>query len=171
MVTAGLTSGGFYRHFDSKEQLIAEASFAAFLEFAEKSEAAAAGRPPREGLDILILTYLNQLQVDEIFALCPLANLGSELRHADSETREVVSEGYLRMVKRFSLYLERIDICDPMGVADVIVTTIVGAVSLSQLVTEPSASKAILLNAKEALDNLIASAGTTKPKTPKANSG
>lgn len=157
MAAAGLTLGGFYRHFDSKEQLIAEASAAAFQEFANMSEVAAAGRPPREALDILVRTYLNQLEVEEVNALCPLANLGSELRHADGEVKKVASEGYVRMVERFSSYIERAGIADPAPVAEAVVTTIVGAVSLAQLVTEPSAGKAILANAKDAVDTLIAS--------------
>jgi TetR/AcrR family transcriptional repressor of nem operon len=62
MVAAGLTQGGFFRHFRSKEQLVAEANGAAFGQLIDMFERAIAGKPPREALDTIVSLYLHQLQ-------------------------------------------------------------------------------------------------------------
>src|SRR5476649_1191164 len=102
MVAAGLTQGGFYRHFESKEQLIAEANAAAFRDLFAMFDAATAGLPPREALDLIIHRYLYQLQSEKVIYMCPLANLASELSHADVQVKAVTSDGYAGMVKIFA---------------------------------------------------------------------
>ncbi|TFW29270.1 TetR/AcrR family transcriptional regulator [Duganella callida] len=155
MEAAGMTLGGFYRHFESKEQLIAEASEAAFREFVAASDAAVAGKPPREALEIIVRIYLHQLEVCDGHGLCPLANLASELRHADPQIRAVADAGYARMVRRFGSYLAQLAVRDCRRVAEAIVTTIVGAVALSQLGSDQAAREAILANAEDTVRLLV----------------
>jgi len=158
MKAAGMTLGGFYRHFESKEQLVAEASAAAFAEFRSNSALVAEGKDPRAALDTIVGHYLNQFATNEIVGLCPLATLASELRHASETVKSVADDGYTRMVDMFAAHLEAIGIAEHVQVAESIVTTIVGAVSLSQLATQPSVSKAILENARHTVNVLVDSA-------------
>ena len=58
MTVAGLTKGGFYRHFDSKEQLIAEASRLAFDYLFQMFESKIEGKTPKQSLDIIVHSYL-----------------------------------------------------------------------------------------------------------------
>src|SRR6202022_2054897 len=51
MSAAGLTHGGFYRHFDSKDQLVAEASAVASAATTEQIAAAAAARAGGERIE------------------------------------------------------------------------------------------------------------------------
>ena len=46
MKEAGLTVGGFYKHFDSRDDLVAERSAHAFGNWKRKVDAAASGGPP-----------------------------------------------------------------------------------------------------------------------------
>src|SRR5467141_5158069 len=49
MKAAGLTHGGFYRHFDSKDQLVAEASASGAAALARRMTAALEGQSPQSG--------------------------------------------------------------------------------------------------------------------------
>jgi len=54
MRAAGLTHGGFYRHFASKDQLVAEACSQAVLSLASGLESQIEGRPPGQALPLLV---------------------------------------------------------------------------------------------------------------------
>lgn len=162
MVAAGLTQGGFYRHFESKEQLIAEANAAAFRELFAMFDAVTAGKSPHDALDTIVNIYLYQLHAEEVIYLCPLANLGSELCHSDDRVKAVIGDGYAGLVKLFASHLMRMDVADYVGVAEAIVATIVGAVSLSRLTVEPASTMAILANARNTVNFLVHNAATSK---------
>src|ERR1700682_3192748 len=74
MAAAGLTHGGFYRHFDSKDQLVAEAC-AAGME-AEMGGAAACPDFGKGGLKELAASYLSAAHRDNPSEGCLLAGLG-----------------------------------------------------------------------------------------------
>src|SRR6266566_5816567 len=84
MAAAGLTHGGFYRHFESKDQLVAEACAAA-------TESAMAtffsNKSPKNGLKGRVAQYLSPAHRDDPSAGCPLAALGSEISRCDEKTR------------------------------------------------------------------------------------
>lgn len=79
MSAAGLSHGGFYRHFGSKEELVAEALAAAMESILERAGAAADLRGDKSGIDAIVDAYLAIDHRDERSAGCPLAGLGSEL--------------------------------------------------------------------------------------------
>src|SRR5664280_3505366 len=82
---ASLTPGGFYRHFESKDRLIAEASSAAFDRAYAMLESETVGKSPAQAVERIISVYLGQSQVSEKPYLCPLAMLGAELSHSDPQ--------------------------------------------------------------------------------------
>src|SRR5713101_1351734 len=85
MAAAGLTHGGFYRHFDSKDQLVAEAC-AAGME-AEVGGAAACPSFGKGGVREIAASYLSTDHRDNPSGGCLLAGLGSELARSDDKTR------------------------------------------------------------------------------------
>src|SRR5260370_42160433 len=78
MAAAGLTHGGFYRHFDSKGQLIAEVCRAAAKALAEQLAASTSKKSPRDGLKAVVAKYLSSAHRDEPHDGCPAAALASE---------------------------------------------------------------------------------------------
>src|ERR1700690_2354531 len=81
MKAAGLTHGGFYKHFASKGQLVAEACAAALSPpeaAAMLPPEAAATKKGREGLKARAAAYLSAGHRDNPQAGCPFAALGSE---------------------------------------------------------------------------------------------
>lgn len=156
MAEAGLTQGGFYRHFESKEQLIAEANRAAFDRLLQMFEDKVAGKPPEDAIDVIVTGYLNQLHGDEPRFLCPLSNLGSELQHADDRIRTTALDGYTRLVRLVSVQTEQLNAADPLALAGAIVSTMVGAVTLSRIALDPAMSRTLLANAQTAIHALLA---------------
>lgn len=158
MAAAGLTPGGFYRHFESKEQLIAEASSAASAELLDVFLAATAGKPPREALDIIVTLYMHQSE--ELSALCSLASLGSELRHSDQRIRQIAMDGYHRMVDFVSEQTRQLGLPDHASVADAVVSAMVGAVTIARLATDAATAKTILDNARDVVHGLLHAASS-----------
>ncbi|MYN18149.1 TetR family transcriptional regulator [Rugamonas sp. FT107W] len=160
MVAAGLTQGGFYRHFQSKEHLVADASAAAFEQTRAAFDAATAGKPPREALDLIVRHYLDQHRDTTLGNLCPMVNLASELRDADQQIKAALTDGYARLVKLLAAYLMRLDYSDYVGVAESIVSVLVGAVSVARVVTDAALSDTILRNAQNTVDLILRNAAT-----------
>ncbi|NGZ83720.1 TetR/AcrR family transcriptional regulator [Duganella aceris] len=155
MAAAGLTQGGFYRHFDSKDQLIAEANIAANDEMFDYYAQAVAGMAPRQALDTVVGLYLRQSHGEGPEWLCPLPNLGSELRNTDRKVRSVAMDGYQRLVAFFTTLTTALGAAEPHGVADAIVSTMVGAVMLSRLAVDPAIAQTILDSTELAVNALL----------------
>src|ERR1043165_5680283 len=79
MKEAGLTHGGFYAHFKSREAMLAEAADRAGAESVATLSSIAAAAPPRRALQALVKAYLDQEHVDGIESGCAVAALGSEM--------------------------------------------------------------------------------------------
>ena len=82
MHEAGLTHGGFYTHFPSKEALVAEAASVALSRSASRWEALSRDEPREAALARIVASYLDPAHVAEPARGCLLAALGSEVaRH------------------------------------------------------------------------------------------
>src|SRR5262245_38049417 len=151
MSAAGLTHGGFYRHFDSKDQLVAEASAVALAATTEKFAAAASREPGRKGLEAVVCSYLSTAHRDNRRDGCPLAALGSELARADTETRIAATAAFLKLV---DIVAGQIDEAKPEEVkkqAMVAVSTMIGALTMSRIMNDKRLSNSLLHTAQQAL--------------------
>ena len=101
MKDVGLTHGGFYRHFSSKEELTASAAERAFSEIIEKLQKVA-DEAPGDRLEAAVSFYLSQRHHDHPALGCPLAALGGELGRQPAAVKNVVTEGENRMVNFLS---------------------------------------------------------------------
>ena len=93
MKEAGLTHGGFYAHFASRDALLAQAAEQAGLESLENLSRAVARAQPGEELMALVDSYLADRHVDapEQGLGCALAAAGSEVPRQSDEVRRAVS--------------------------------------------------------------------------------
>ena len=90
MNAAGLTHGGFYGHFSSKEDLIAQACARA-LERSHEKWTKRAQRAPDEALSSIARDYLSTRHRDDPGTGCFLAALGSEAARHGPGVRRTVS--------------------------------------------------------------------------------
>src|SRR3954469_9493378 len=79
MKEAGLTHGGFYAHFASREAMLAEAAEHARAEAIAFSSRVAATAPPKQGLRAMASAYLSQEHLESAEMGCAVAALGSEM--------------------------------------------------------------------------------------------
>lgn len=83
MKEAGLTHGGFYAHFASRDALLAEAGDRAGAEAVALAAKVAAAAPPGQALQAMIAAYLSPQHLAAIEVGCPVSALGSEMPRQD----------------------------------------------------------------------------------------
>jgi AcrR family transcriptional regulator len=91
MKGAGLTHGGFYVHFASRDAMLAEAADHAGAEAIATSAQIAAAAPPKQGLQAMLHAYLSKEHVEGVERGCPIAALGSEMPRQAPEVRRVAT--------------------------------------------------------------------------------
>src|SRR3954467_14737268 len=79
MKDAGLTHGGFYAHFASREAMLAEAADRAGAEGMKLAARVAADAPPDRALEAMAQAYLSKAHVEGVETGCAVAALGSEM--------------------------------------------------------------------------------------------
>jgi TetR/AcrR family transcriptional repressor of nem operon len=151
MAAAGLTHGGFYRHFASKDQLVAEACAAALGATVEATEVPTCPALGKEALDEILAEYLSTGHRDNPSEGCVLAGLGSELARSDADTRAAATQGILKLIDVFTEQYRRNDPETAKARALVAVSAMIGAVTLSRIVTDPKLSAAVLRNTRKYL--------------------
>jgi TetR/AcrR family transcriptional regulator, transcriptional repressor for nem operon len=163
MSAAGLTPGGFYRHFESKEELIAEANRVAFDRLLAMFEPQTAGMSADEALDRIVWLYLNQSQVEGNNFRCPLSMIGGELSHCEPQVRAVAVDGYQRLVRlvadRLTGLGRDLGRDDVLTTASGVVSTMTGAVMLANIAPDKAAARSILSNAHAAIKALLSTTG------------
>jgi TetR/AcrR family transcriptional repressor of nem operon len=139
MKAAGLTHGGFYKHFDSKDQLVAEATAAALDTLLE-------GLAAHPTIDAAVAAYLSTRHRDNPSSGCPLAALGGELARFDKKAREAATAGFVRLV---DILAGKAGTAGARRRALVAAATMIGAVTISRVVTDPRLSDEILRAAEK----------------------
>lgn len=105
MSAAGLTHGGFYGHFKSKDELIAIACANAFDTAVHKwQEEAASGETLAEKQKALVEHYLSSSNIKNMGDGCPLASLASDVAREDEDkpVREAFHQGTEKLVEIFA---------------------------------------------------------------------
>ncbi len=92
MQSAGLTHGGFYRHFTSKDELVAEAFRQAAGEFLEVL-GGASEKARADARDGYIDRYLSPQHVDDRAKGCPFAAMAAEITRLDGAAKRAASAG------------------------------------------------------------------------------
>jgi AcrR family transcriptional regulator len=151
MKDAGLTHGGFYAHFDSRDALLAAAAEQAGRESDESLSRALAKARPGDELTALVDTYLDDRHVTaaEQGLGCAIAAAGSEVPRQCPEVRRAVSR---RIKDLIGLVERQFSDWGKPGAHDKamsVVAAMVGALVLARAVDDPQLSKAIRKSARE----------------------
>jgi TetR/AcrR family transcriptional repressor of nem operon len=148
MGAAGLTQGGFYRHFESKEQLVAEACAAAIDALAGDLKT---WSQEKGGVEKIVTNYLSPEHRDHPAEGCAYAGVGSELARADEETRRVANEGLKQFIEIVANSYEGLKPSAARARAMLTVSAMIGALTLSRVVTDPELSDALLRQTRKQL--------------------
>jgi TetR/AcrR family transcriptional regulator, transcriptional repressor for nem operon len=143
MKEAGLTHGGFYAHFASREAMLAEAADRAGADGLAALEQISATVPPEQALQAIVQAYLSKEHLENAESGCAVAALGSEVSRQAPEVRRVATRRIKEMIDLVSR--QSSDWGQP-GAHDralVIVATMVGALMLARAVDDPKLSNAL----------------------------
>jgi AcrR family transcriptional regulator len=98
MKDAGLTHGGFYAHFPSREAMLAEAADRAGAEAVAAMGRIAAAEPPHQALQAMLRAYLSKTHVEGVETGCAVAALGSEMPRQSPKVRRAATRRIKEMI-------------------------------------------------------------------------
>lgn len=143
MKAAGLTHGGFYAHFNSREAMLAEAADRAGSEAVASMERVAAKAPPQKALQAMMQAYLSEAHVKSIETGCATAALGSEMPRQAPEVRRAATRRIKEMIDLVARQLPGWGKPGAHEHALVTVSTMVGTLVLARAVDDPRLSDAL----------------------------
>lgn len=156
MKDAGLTHGGFYRHFGSREELVAEAVERALRDGGQAVAAIANSRLSRpEVLAALVDAYLSIAHRDGLATSCAVTTLANDVARSNERARSA----YTQQVAMYLDVLIKLIASDKQksrrAKAITALSTLVGAVSMSRAVNDEKLSGEILKSAADELKALL----------------
>jgi TetR/AcrR family transcriptional regulator, transcriptional repressor for nem operon len=151
MAKAGLTHGGFYAHFASKDDLVVAAMSRMFDEASAKFDRLTAGKPPAAALRAYIDFYLSRQHREARETGCPLPSLSADLPRLGVAARQQFAAGVAGLTARIAGLLSTLARPNPEILAGSALAEMVGALSLARGVADPKQSDAILKASRTAL--------------------
>lgn len=141
MKDVGLTHGGFYAHFASREAMLAEAADHAGAESVATLTRVAAAAPPREALRTMIEAYLSKEHVKDAESGCPMAALGSEMPRQAAKVRRAATRRIQDVIDVVARHSPDHGAPGAYEHALVTVAQMVGALVLARAVDDPKLSE------------------------------
>ncbi|SMF53447.1 transcriptional regulator, TetR family [Azospirillum oryzae] len=151
MKEAGLTHGGFYGQFASKEDLAAEACARAMEVMVERWDDAAETPPGDGALAAMLDGYLSPRHRDHSAAGCPIAALGVDVSRQGGAVRGAFTRGLRPFIDRLQRLVPGRSAEAKRKAALATLSGMVGALILSRAVDDPALSEEILDAARESL--------------------
>ncbi|WP_077036811.1 TetR/AcrR family transcriptional regulator [Pelomonas sp. KK5] len=144
MKEAGLTHGGFYAHFESRDALLAEALARAGRDSVAQTRLKMGPRMARgeSPLRAFLETYLSDAHLSGPEEGCPVAALGSEMSRQPPELLAVSGERVRALIDGVQGLLA--DQEDAKAKAQIIASTIVGALQLARVLGANAQGRALL---------------------------
>ena len=151
MAKAGLTHGGFYAHFASKDDLVIAAMSRMFDEASAKFDSLTAGKPHAEALQAYMDFYLSKQHRNARDTGCPLPSLSADLPRLGDAARRQFAAGVAGLTARIGGLLSALGRPDAEILASSALAEMVGALSLARGVADPKQSDAILKASRNGL--------------------
>jgi TetR/AcrR family transcriptional regulator, transcriptional repressor for nem operon len=151
MAKAGLTHGGFYAHFSSKDELVVAAIGQMFDEAMASFDHLTVGKAPAEALAAYIDFYLSPRHREAQATGCPLPALAADLPRLDEGARDGFTRGAERLTAALSRLIAALGRRDPDELASSALAEMVGAISLARAISDIRRSNAVLRHSRDAL--------------------
>jgi TetR/AcrR family transcriptional repressor of nem operon len=149
MKEAGLTHGGFYSHFDSKDGLVAEALAAALRIAGERLFGSVDHLGAPERLERLLDVYLSPAHRDAPGAGCPLASTSADVARSSTGVRRAYEDELRRLIEHIEADLDELagDAAHVRALGTLALC--VGGLLLSRAVDDPALSDDILQSCRQ----------------------
>lgn len=143
MKDAGLTHGGFYAHFESREAMLAEAADHAGADSVATLARVASTAPPHRALQEMLQLYLSKEHIESPEVVCPVAGLGSEMPRQAPEVRRAATRRIKEMIDLVARQSPEWGQPGAHERALITVSTMIGALLLARAVDDPRLSDAV----------------------------
>jgi TetR/AcrR family transcriptional repressor of nem operon len=153
MAKAGLTHGGFYAHFPSREAFVADAIGQMFEEGRAQQVRRMGDLPPRAALSAYVEFYLSASHRDATTSGCPLPFLSADAPRLEAPARERFAAGVAAFTDKFAEQFAKLGRPDPQQDAASMLSEMVGALSLARAEPDRTRSDAILAHSRAALSH------------------
>jgi TetR/AcrR family transcriptional repressor of nem operon len=144
MARVGLTHGGFYAHFASKDALVKEAIGTMFADARKRTERIDANGDPRAVLRAYVDFYLSPAHRDSRDRGCPLPTLSGDFARSQPATRDRFGAGVDGIASRLAVPLAALGYADAQAESHALLAQLVGGVALARAVGDPALSDAML---------------------------
>jgi TetR/AcrR family transcriptional regulator, transcriptional repressor for nem operon len=151
MRDTGLTHGGFYKHFRSKDELLLESLREAFHDIADKLANVAQQSHSETPWKAIVKTYLSLEYCDHVERGCPLTALAPEMVRVDKKMRSRIFAELVNYKDRMLPFMPGQRTADKERAFFSIFSTMIGAVDIARMLPEPAMREKVLASARDFL--------------------
>jgi TetR/AcrR family transcriptional regulator, transcriptional repressor for nem operon len=170
MKDAGLTHGGFYAHFDSREALVIEAFADAMDRSTERWRKIAEQTPPEKRLATIVESYLTTIHRDDPGHGCAIPTLGADIARESPKTRKAFAAKLEQMIEMLTAQIPEIPRKAARKQAMVAIATMMGTLVLARVAGSGEFSEEILDAGRDAVLGRGTAAKKISPKRAAAPS-
>ena len=151
MKDAGLTHGGFYAHFDSRDALVIEAFAYAMDRGTERWRKLAEQTPPDKRLATIVESYLTSVHRDDPGRGCAIPTLGAEIARENPKTRKAFAAKVEQMIDMLAEQIPQVPRKAARKQATAAIATMMGTLVLARIAGNSDFSDEILGAGRDAV--------------------
>jgi TetR/AcrR family transcriptional repressor of nem operon len=151
MRDTGLTHGGFYKHFESKDELLVESLREAFREIADKLAHAAEQKHGDAAWKAIVKTYLSAEYCDHVERGCPLTALAPEMARVDKKMSGQIVGELVKYKDRMVPFMPGRRTADKERAFFAIFSTMIGAVDIARMLPKTDMREKVLASVRDFL--------------------
>jgi TetR/AcrR family transcriptional regulator, transcriptional repressor for nem operon len=151
MKAAGLTHGGFYRHFGSRDDLVVEAIEESLQELRDLLIAAAKGAAPGGGWKAMVRSYLSLERCDSADKGCPIAALAPDMARTRPALRQRIAAAILKLRQELIPFMPGLNADEKAANFLAIFSSMVGTIAIARTMPDPAIRQRILNTVRDHL--------------------
>ena len=151
MRDAGLTHGGFYKHFASKDELLLESLRLAFGETADRLAQAAQHSNPATAWKAIVKNYLSPEHCDHAGYGCPMAALAPDMARVDNSMKRIILTEIASYRSRVLPFMPGRRKAERERNFVAIFATMIGAIAIARILPDRTARAAVLNSTRDFL--------------------
>ena len=151
MKASGLTHGGFYRHFGSRDDLVVEAIEESLRELRDTLITAAKKARPGEGWKAMVRSYLSLERCDRMDDGCPIAALAPDMARTRPALKKRISAAILKLRQELLPYMPGRTQEEKAVNFLAILSSMVGTVAIARTMPDPALRQRILHTVRDRL--------------------